>query len=67
MYKKLFRIYKKNGIIILDDSQRTRYREGISFLTSHGYRKLDFWGMTPIEAVKKCTSIFYKDYNLLGI
>ena len=58
---------KKNGIIILDDSERIEYEEGILFLTSCGYRKLDFWGMTPSTATKSCTSIFYKDQNFLGI
>jgi len=58
---------KDGGVIIWDNSDRERYNEGYSFLISNGFRKLDFWGMGPINSYAWCTSIFYKDNNCLKI
>jgi len=58
---------KENGIVVLDDSERESYREGISFLRSHGFRQLDFWGIAPGCADEKCTSLFYRSENCFGI
>lgn len=55
------------GILILDDSERTEYAEGTTWLRKNGFRQLDFWGMAPGLLYKKCTSIFYRDHNCLGI
>lgn len=58
---------KENGVMVLDDSERENYREGISFLRSHGFRQLDFWGIAPGSADEKCTSLFYRPGNCFGI
>lgn len=59
---------KENGVIILDDSEREEYYVGVSELKKSGYKRLDFWGISPgFMAYNKCTSIFYKDNNVLGI
>jgi len=42
---------KKDGVIILDDSERKKYEEGCKFLTSHGYKKIDFWGMGQFSQI----------------
>lgn len=55
------------GIIILDDSERDEYKEGIDFLTQNNFNQLDFWGPAPIIFNKKCTSIFYYSNNCIGI
>lgn len=55
------------GIIVLDDSERVQYQEGVDFLTQQGFRKIDFWGIAPGLSYKKCTTIFYKDNNCLLI
>jgi hypothetical protein len=55
------------GIIILDDSERTDYAEGISFLIKNGFRQLNFSGIAPGIFFRKCTTIFYKDKNCLNI
>ena len=34
----------KRGIIILDDSERNDYKEGIDFIKEQGFKKLDFLG-----------------------
>jgi hypothetical protein len=58
---------RDDGIIILDNSDRTEYKEGIEFLLFNGFRKLDFYGMGPINTHAWCTSMFYKDNNCLSI
>jgi precorrin-6B methylase 2 len=56
-----------DGIIILDDSERQEYEEAIIFLKKIGFKQIDFWGIAPCVLFKKCTSIFYRTNNCLGI
>ncbi len=57
----------ENGVIVLDDSERPEYKEGISFLAGKGFRKIDFFGVAPGILFKKCTTVFYRQNNVLGI
>ena len=57
----------EEGVIILDDSEREEYKEGISILRNNGLKRLDFSGIAPGIFFRKCTTIFYKDSNCLGI
>jgi hypothetical protein len=58
---------KAGGVIVWDNSDRDLYREGYEFLEGRGFRRLDFWGMGPINIVSSCTSIFYRPDNCLGV
>lgn len=58
---------KDDGVLIWDNSDRPRYREGFAFLRDHGFKRLDFAGDGPINAFRSCTSIFYRAENCLGI
>jgi len=58
---------KPGGVLVLDDTERIAYQEGIDFLLTNGFKKLDFWGIAPNISYLKCTSIFYKPGNCLGI
>lgn len=58
---------KPGGVLILDNSDRPDYQEGINFMLEKGYKKIDFIGMTPIVALCSSTSIFYKNDNCIGI
>jgi tRNA A58 N-methylase Trm61 len=58
---------KKNGIIVLDDSEREQYKEGIEFLVANQFKRIDFWGISPGLFYKKCTTVFYKTNNCIGI
>lgn len=58
---------KENGIIILDDSERKEYLEGVEFLLKNFFKKIDFWGIAPGVLLKKCTTIFYKPDNCVNI
>jgi len=65
--KKALNHLNSSSVIILDDSERREYREGIDFLTRKGLKKIDFWGIPPGMLIRKCTSIFYKTNNCLDI
>ena len=58
---------KDNGILILDDSEREEYKKGIECLKNVGFRLIDFWGIAPGTFFNKCTTIFYRDKNCIGI
>ena len=55
------------GVIILDDSEREEYKPGMDFIVKNGFRKIDYWGISPGCLFRKATTIFYKDGNCLGI
>ena len=57
----------QDGVLILDDSEREEYQYGVIHLKKLGFNELDFWGIAPGIFYNKCTSIFYKDNNCLGI
>lgn len=57
----------ESGVIILDDSERVDYAEGIKYLLDSGFKRLDFSGIAPGIFFRKCTTIFYKDKNCLNI
>jgi hypothetical protein len=57
----------EDGVIVLDDSERKEYEPGIEFLIKNGFKNLEFWGIAPLVLFKKCTSVFYKENNCLGI
>jgi len=48
------------GLIVLDDSERNKYSEGINFLLSKGFKKIDFWGISHRYFHNKATTIFFK-------
>ena len=57
----------ETGVIILDDSEREEYNEGIALLIQSGLRQLKFSGIAPGIFFRKCTTIFYNDTNCLNI
>jgi hypothetical protein len=55
------------GVMLLDDSEREAYGEGLAFVRGQGFRTLDFEGLKPIDCVAARTTIFYRRENCLGI
>lgn len=55
------------GVIILDNSNRKEYLEGISYLIKNNFKKIDFVGLCPIVNYKSETSIFYRSCNSFDI
>ena len=58
---------KRSGIIIWDNSDREKYKEGYQLLFEKGFKRLDFWGIAPGLHAETCTSIFYREENCFGI
>ena len=56
-----------DGVIILDDSERMEYIEGVQYLYDNGFRRIEFYGMTACVNVGKETSVFYRSNNCLNI
>lgn len=57
----------EDGVIILDNSDRENYQEGIEFLKQHGYKQLPLKGLAPIINYISETSVFYRHNNCLDI
>jgi hypothetical protein len=57
----------EKGVIILDDSERDEYKDGLGYLNEKGFKRLDFWGISAGILFKKCTTVFYKQSNCLDI
>lgn len=58
---------KENGVIILDDAEREKYKEAFTFMKSKGFRYIPFSGIAIGAIHDKSTVVFYKDQNCLGI
>lgn len=58
---------RPGGVVVWDNSDRDIYAAGYEFLVASGFRRLDFWGMGPINNYAWCTSVFYRPDNRLGI
>jgi hypothetical protein len=58
---------KPDGSIVFDNSDRSDYESGYAHLQANGFRRLDFWGMGPINSYGWCTSVFYRTRNCFGI
>ncbi len=55
------------GVIIFDNSHLPEYREAVEYLTSRGFKRIDFFGILPIVPHENCTSVFYRSDNCLNI
>lgn len=51
---------RRGGFIVFDNSDRDFYQPAYDLLHDAGYRRLDFWGMGPINPYEWCTSVFYR-------
>lgn len=57
-----------NGVILLDDSFRNEYRDGVEILAQSGYRSLNFEGLKPAgNGSTDYSTLFYKSDNCFGI
>jgi hypothetical protein len=65
--KQAVNAVSENGVIVLDDSEREAYIEGVDFLKQNGFKQLSFSGISPGLFYNKATSVFYKTNNCLDI
>lgn len=57
----------EDGVIIFDNTDRTQYNKSIEVLLEKDFKRIDFFGMSPVTPHTSCTSIFYRNNNCLGI
>lgn len=55
------------GVIILDNSERSKYQSSFELLTSLGFRHINFSGIGPLRVTSSQTTIFYREENILGL
>jgi hypothetical protein len=53
------------GFILFDNSDSPDYSASISHLHQEGFYRIDFFGLIPTLPFKNCTSIFFKDLDLI--
>ena len=56
-----------DGVMLLDDSHRERYREAFDFLGGLGFKHLSIEGLKVTDFGVFETTIFYRDQNVLGL
>lgn len=57
----------EDGVLILDNSERSWYQKAKDIMEEKGFKRLDFQGMAPIVGHETCTTVFYRSGNCLGI
>jgi hypothetical protein len=57
----------ERGVILLDDSHRESYGDGVAFLHERGFRSLRVEGLKPTGTDVDCTTVFYRDGNCLNL
>ena len=57
----------ERGVLLLDDSQREKYEEGLKFAIKNGYSTLKFEGISSQAINLVSTTIIYKSGNCLNI
>lgn len=58
---------KPEGVLLLDDSERERYREAFDFMAGCGFKQLSLEGLKPGAYPGAKTTLFYREGNCLGI
>jgi len=58
--------FTSRGFIVFDNSDRDFYAPAYQMLEDAGYRRLDFWGLGPINPYGWCTSVFYQPAGFPG-
>ncbi len=55
------------GVLVLDDAERPEYAPAHAALAAAGFRPVEFWGLAPCRVERKCTTVFYRSNNVLGL
>lgn len=55
------------GVVVLDDAERPEYAPARHELASRGFRSVEFWGLAPGIVTQKCTAVYYRPENVLGL
>lgn len=66
VYKSIERL-TGHGVIVLDDSDRERYKPAFEFIKSKGFKSLELTGLKPTGFEAYQTTIFYRADNCLDL
>lgn len=55
------------GVLVLDDAERPDYAPATAMLAAAGFRAVEFWGLAPGWVKQKCTTVYYRPDNVLGL
>jgi hypothetical protein len=59
---------KDAGIIVIDNIElESSMQDSIAVLIKNDFKRIDFWGLSPLLTGGSCTSIFYRVNNCLNI
>ena len=58
-------VLPESGIVVFDNSDRHTYESGIYNLQKAGFFHIDFWGLIPSYAYRNCTSVFFRNPEIL--
>lgn len=56
-----------SAVLVLDDAERSEYAPSVALLKDAGFRSIEFWGLAPGLVSDKCTTVFYRPANVLGL
>ena len=56
-----------SGVILLDDSQRTKFAAAFTDLAARGFSHLTFTGLKPTGREPSSTTVFYRRDNVFGL
>lgn len=56
-----------DGVIVFDNGNLPQYQSSINEALNRGFKKIDFFGMSPITVHTACTCIIYRANNCLNI
>jgi len=65
--KKSMTALSERAVVIFDNSNVECYQEAMQVLKNNNFKRIDFFGMSPIVTITSCTSVFYRENNCLGI
>ena len=54
-----------NGMIVFDNSDGADYDPSMAMFNEAGFMRIDFWGLIPSYLYKNCTSILFRNPDLL--
>lgn len=66
-FKEAIPALTPRGVILLDDSDRSRYSEIFELAAAEGFRFLRFSGIKPLAVSISKATLFYRDGNCLSI
>jgi hypothetical protein len=65
--KNCLEALKEDGVIVWDNTERGEYEAGLKYLANNGFKRLDLWGVGPINVERFCTTVLYKRDSCIGL